>query len=100
MGRLRHNIVLVKGHLAAAKTRDFTTERVLAWTKTGHIATTYYLADADLGDKFVIAVATDTRYGTPVFMTQGIEVGAQAKRRQCTDTRVFVSRWITPSRKG
>ena len=66
-----HNVVYVKGHLAASQTRDFTTERVLAWTKTGHISTTYYLADADLGDKFVVAVGTDTRYGTPVFMTQG-----------------------------
>ena len=66
-----HNLLYAKGHLAASQTRDFSTERVLAWTKTGHISTKYYLADADLGDKFVVAVNTDARYGTPVFMTQG-----------------------------
>ena len=66
-----HNIVYLKGSLAATQSREFSTERVLAWTKTGKVATHYYLADADVADKFVVSVGTDVRYGTPVFMTMG-----------------------------
>ena len=46
-------------------------ERSFAWNKHGSLSTLYTLGDPELGDKFVIQVASDTRFGTPVFMTLG-----------------------------
>ena len=41
------------------------------WNKHGTFETTYVLGDADHGDKFVVKVGTDKRFGTPWFHTVG-----------------------------
>ena len=46
-------------------------DRSFAWNKHGSLSTLYTLGDPELGDKFVVQVASDTRFGTPVFMTLG-----------------------------
>jgi len=46
-------------------------EHATAWAKHGHIETTYSLGDGDPGDKFVVEIKTDKRFGTPVFKTIG-----------------------------
>ena len=46
-------------------------EHVMAWAKYGELSTTYSLGDSDPFDKFVIKVATDKRFGTPIFKTIG-----------------------------
>ena len=51
--------------------RDFKHDRMFMWSKTGHVVTKYSLADPEFGDKFVIGVASDKRFGTPVFSTKG-----------------------------
>ena len=51
--------------------RDFKHDRVFMWSKRGHVVTKYSLADPEFGDKFVIGVASDKRFGTPVFSTKG-----------------------------
>jgi len=51
--------------------RDFSHDRMFMWAKRGHVITKYSLADPQFGDKFVISVASDKRFGTPVFSTKG-----------------------------
>ena len=51
--------------------RDFKHDRMFMWSKRGHVVTKYSLADPEFGDKFVIGVASDKRFGTPVFSTKG-----------------------------
>jgi hypothetical protein len=46
-------------------------EHVMAWAKYGELSTTYSLGDSDPFDKFVVKVATDKRFGTPMFKTIG-----------------------------
>jgi len=46
-------------------------EHVMTWAKYGELSTTYSLGDPDPFDKFVIKVATDKRFGTPMFKTIG-----------------------------
>jgi hypothetical protein len=57
--------------LAASQERQLSTERVFAWNKKGSVTASYSLADDDFGDKFVVSVGTDKRFGTPVFVTKG-----------------------------
>ena len=51
--------------------RDFRHDRMFIWSKRGHVVTKYSLADPEFGDKFVISVSSDKRFGTPVFSTKG-----------------------------
>ena len=46
-------------------------DRVFAWNKFGVMETSYSLGDPDHGDKFVIQVSYDNRFGTPIFQTVG-----------------------------
>lgn len=51
--------------------RTLSTDRIFAWNKYGTMTTVYSLADPDYGDKFVLKVGSDARFGTPLFMTMG-----------------------------
>ena len=51
--------------------REFAHDRMFMWNKYGHLTTTYSLGDPEYGDKFVVAVGSDRRFGTPVFVTKG-----------------------------
>ena len=46
-------------------------ERTFAWNKRGHVVSKYVLGDPEFGDKFVLSVGADLRFGTPVFATMG-----------------------------
>lgn len=45
--------------------------RTFAWNKRSTLSTTYSLGDPEYGDKFVVHVQSDTRFGTPVFIVKG-----------------------------
>ena len=51
--------------------RSISYDRAFAWTKNARMVSRYSLGDENAGDKFVVKVATDTRFGTPVFVTKG-----------------------------
>ena len=51
--------------------REFSHDRFFAWNKVAHLTTTYSLGDEHFGDKFVVSVGSDKRFGTPVFVTKG-----------------------------
>ena len=46
-------------------------ETAMAWVKHGDLEVTYTLGDGDPYDKFVLKVAFDKRFGTPIFQTVG-----------------------------
>ena len=46
-------------------------EHAMAWAKHGELETSYTLSDPEHGDKFVIQVKFDKRFGTPIFQTIG-----------------------------
>jgi len=46
-------------------------EHAMAWSKYGNLETSYTLSDPEHGDKFVIQVRFDKRFGTPIFQTIG-----------------------------
>ena len=56
---------------AASFERSIGRDRVFAWHKRGLTTTKYTLGDPDLGDKFVLKVGADKRFGTPIFETLG-----------------------------
>jgi len=51
--------------------KNIGTDRTFVWNKHGVISTLYTLGDPHIGDKFVVQVGSDTRFGTPVFITKG-----------------------------
>ena len=51
--------------------RSVGSERMFMWNKYGQLHVSYSLGDAELGDKFVVKVGTDRRFGTPIFVTKG-----------------------------
>ena len=51
--------------------RHFGNERSFQWNRRGQLTTTYSLMDDQYGDKFVISVGGDKRFGTPVFTVMG-----------------------------
>jgi len=51
--------------------REFAHDRMFVWSKHGHLTTKYSLGDPEYGDKFVVSVGSDKRFGTPVFVTKG-----------------------------
>lgn len=52
-------------------TKTMTYDRSFAWNKHGSMSSSYTLGDPNIGDKFVVKVAADKRFGTPVFTTMG-----------------------------
>ena len=46
-------------------------DRSFAWNKHGRMSTMYSLGDPEIGDKFVVRVGADKRFGTPIFTTMG-----------------------------
>ena len=53
------------------KGKSASLERTMAWAKYGNLEVSYSLGDPDPYDKFVVAVSTDKRFGTPIFRTIG-----------------------------
>jgi len=51
--------------------KDISYDRSFFWNKHGQTSTLYTLGDPHLGDKFVVQVGSDVRFGTPVFITMG-----------------------------
>jgi len=51
--------------------KEMAYDRTFAWNQHGSISTFYSLGDPHVGDKFVVQVAADTRFGTPIFITKG-----------------------------
>ena len=51
--------------------KSFAEDRTFAWNRHASLKTLYSLGDAQLGDKFVVQVGEDVRFGTPVFITKG-----------------------------
>ena len=56
---------------AASFSRSVGSERAFMWNKHGQLHVSYSLGDAEFGDKFVVKVGTDKRFGTPIFVTKG-----------------------------
>jgi|TARA_B110000483_G_scaffold243296_1_gene332343 hypothetical protein len=54
-----------------SKGKSAALERSMAWAKFGNLEVSYSLGDPDPYDKFVVAVSTDKRFGTPIFRTVG-----------------------------
>lgn len=52
-------------------TREVANDRTFFWNKYGVLTTKYSLGDPEYGDKFVVGVGSDRRFGTPVFVTKG-----------------------------
>merc|ERR1712159_920951 len=55
----------------ASFSRSVGSERAFMWNKHGQLHVSYSLGDAEFGDKFVVKVGTDKRFGTPIFVTKG-----------------------------
>ena len=51
--------------------REFGRERAFMWNKRGLLTSHYTLGDPEYGDKFVVSVSSDARFGTPLFITKG-----------------------------
>ena len=51
--------------------RSVSSERAFMWNKNGQLSISYSLGDPEYGDKFVVKVGTDRRFGTPIFITKG-----------------------------
>ena len=66
-------ITVAKTHYkhSASMSRDVSKTRAVAWAKYERMSTVYSLGDPEFGDKFVVQVSSDVRFGTPVFITQG-----------------------------
>jgi len=67
------SIAIVKGHVGATTdmSKSVSKSRAFAWAKYEHMSTMYSLGDPDFGDKFVLQVSSDKRFGSPVFITMG-----------------------------
>ena len=61
----------LEGEHKNAFSRSVGHERTFAWNKRGHVVSKYVLGDPEFGDKFVLSVGADLRFGTPVFATMG-----------------------------
>jgi len=51
--------------------REVAHDRTFFWNKYGFLTTKYSLGDPEYGDKFVVSVGSDKRFGTPVFAIKG-----------------------------
>ena len=59
----------LEGQLTFSKSMRY--DRSFAWNKHGRLQTSYTLGDPEVGDKFVVRVGADKRFGTPIFTTMG-----------------------------
>jgi len=59
------------GSVSYGWNRAFSHDRMFVWNKYGNVKTLYSLGDPEYGDKFVVKVGVDKRFGTPVFKTMG-----------------------------
>lgn len=62
---------LIGGGGGWAQHKEMGGERAFAWAKYAAMNVRYSLGDENFGDKFVIHVMSDKRFGTPVFETIG-----------------------------
>ena len=51
--------------------REYSNDRSFQWNRHGVLTTKYSLGDEQNGDKFVVSVSGDKRFGTPVFSVMG-----------------------------
>ena len=51
--------------------REYANDRSFQWNRHGVLTTKYSLGDEQNGDKFVVSVSGDKRFGTPVFSVMG-----------------------------
>ena len=51
--------------------KSIATRRVFSWNRHDVVNTLYTLGDPEFGDKFVVQVGADKRFGTPAFYLQG-----------------------------
>ena len=70
---LAMTLTVAKGHFdsGTALAKEVSQSRAFAWGKHERMSTLYALGDPEFGDKFVVQVGSDVRFGTPVFMTKG-----------------------------
>ena len=61
----------LEGEHKSAFSRTIGHQRTFAWNKNGRVVSKYVLGDPQFGDKFVLSVGADRRFGTPVFATMG-----------------------------
>ena len=66
-------VSIVTGAKSSSNSKDTSValEHAMAWAKYGNLEVSYSLGDPDPYDKFVVAVSTDKRFGTPIFKTIG-----------------------------
>ena len=51
--------------------KEMSYARTFVWNYHGQLSVLYSLGDSDFRDKFVVQVGSDSRFGTPVFVTKG-----------------------------
>ena len=51
--------------------KEMSYDRAFVWNYHGQLSVLYSLGDSDFRDKFVVQVGSDSRFGTPVFVTKG-----------------------------
>lgn len=66
-------IIVAKGKYSFGNSfsKSFSRNIAFSWSHYEHMSAMFALGDPEHGDKFVLHVASDKRFGTPVFMTQG-----------------------------
>jgi len=64
-------VVYTNWHYHDSGGKSVALEHAMAWAKYGELETSYTLSDPHHGDKFVIQVKFDKRFGTPIFQTIG-----------------------------
>ena len=67
------SVLVAKGQYSkgSAFSKSFSRNLAFSWSHYEHMSAMFALGDPEHGDKFVLHVASDKRFGTPVFMTQG-----------------------------
>ena len=63
--------IQVETHKQENAKRELGVERAFSWAKYANMNVRYVLGDANFGDKFVVSVSSDRRYGSPMFRTIG-----------------------------
>ena len=66
-------VIVAKGQYSFGNSfsKSFSRNLAFSWSHYEHMSAMFALGDPEHGDKFVLHVASDKRFGTPVFMTQG-----------------------------
>lgn len=63
--------IVAEAHAQGNAKRELGFERAFSWAKYANMNVRYVLGDAHFGDKFVVSVSSDSRYGSPMFRTIG-----------------------------